>query len=460
MPEEKGTKSIQVSLKNNGMEAYVKVSIIDPDDSYGIEQIMEALKEKGVTQGLDVQAIANIVENREYDLDILVAKGTAPTLGTAGYFEYFFDQSVDSKPRILEDGSVDYYAMTRIVTVNQGEKIIEYHPSTPGQNGVDVTGKEIKAAPVKDLPIIKGKGFNLSEDRRIYTAALTGRIEMQNDRLLITNVLEIKEDIDYLQGDVHFKGDLMIYGSVASGMFIEADGNITIRGHVEGATIMAGKDIIFESGMQGAGKGTVIAGGSISGKFFEQVDMKAEKEITANAIMNCFVDAGQSITVTGKRGIILGGSVSALELIKASIIGNTAQIKTSVNAGIPKDMSTMIKEFSEKITQRQNRSEQIADAMEMIEERETIGQKNSFEAQKLALMRAKININSEIAELQQQKALLLSKYQRSQDAKIIVEKTIYPQTTVSVNGVSKKLELSFDHVVFKRQGEEVTMHNL
>lgn len=459
MAELKEINRIQIILKNNAMDAYVKLSQPEADTSVRSEQIMEALKEKGVTFGIDMQAIDNLIQQNEYNFEILVAKGTMPMIGTAGYFEYFYDQTVDSKPRVLADGSVDYYAMTRIVTVMEGDKIIEYHPAVQGMNGMDVTGKELKAVPMKDLPIIKGKGFTLSEDRRIYTAALTGKIEMQNDHLLITNVLEIKEDIDFLQGDVHFKGDLMIYGSIASGMFIEADGNITIRGHVEGATIIAGKDIVFESGMQGAGKGVVIAGGSVSGKFFEQVDLKAEKEITANAIMNCNVEADM-VTVTGKRGIILGGAVMALELIKASTIGNAAQIKTLIHAGIPSDNNAEIKELNEKIEQRQHRLEQISDAMEMIEEREVIGQKSKFEGQKLTLMRAKISVNTEIAEFQQQKATLISKHQRAREAKIIVTKAIYPETVVSVNGISKKIEQPQGEVTFMRQGDDLKMQNL
>jgi uncharacterized protein (DUF342 family) len=460
MSESKESKNFIVSIKNSSMEAYVKISQPEDDNLYHCEQIIAALKDNNVTYGIDRVAIESAIQQGQYNLDILVARGTQPIEGTVGFYDYFFDQTIDSKPRVLEDGTVDYYAMTRIVTVLEGEKIIEYHPAVQGTNGVDVTGKEIKALPVRDLSIIKGKGFLLSDDRRFYTAALTGKIELQNDHLLITNVLEIKEDIDYLQGDVHFKGDLMIYGSVSSGMFIEADGNITIRGHVEGATIVAGKDVVFESGMQGAGKGTVIAGGSIRGKFFEQVDMKAVKEVTANAIMNCNVEAGESIVVTGKRGIILGGSVTALETITASTIGNLAEIKTNVNAGVLTDINLEIKQLNEKIEQHKRRLEQITDAMDMIEEREVNGHKNPFESQKLALMRAKISANTEIAEFQQQKATLIGKLQRSRDAKIIVTKAIYPKTMVSVNGVSLKIEASLAEVIFIRRGDEVLMQNL
>jgi uncharacterized protein (DUF342 family) len=212
--------------------------------------------------------------------------------------------------------------------------------------------------------------------------------------------------------------------------------------------------------MQGAGKGVVVSGGSIRGKFFEQVDMKAEKEITANAIMNCNIEAGETINITGKRGVIVGGTTSALESITASIIGNAAGIKTKLSVGIPDSISVEYKLLNQKLENKHRRSEQIADGLAMIEEREVHGAKNPFESQKLGLLRAKISTNSEIAELEQQKAHLLEKMKRSREAKIIAQKAIYPASIVSVNGITQRVENPLAEVVFIRKGDEVQMQIL
>lgn len=452
-------RNIVVSIKNNAMEAYLNLS--EPkEDTYSYDQIVEVLRNHNVIHGINQEAIVRMIKERRYYIDVLVATGTPPKNGEHGFFEFFFEQASSSKPKILEDGSVDYYAMNRVIAVTVGDKLIEYHPAQPGVAGRDVTAKEIKATSGKDLPIIKGKGFTLSEDRRIYKAAITGKIDFKNDQLIISNILEIKGDVDLITGDIQFHGDVMIYGNVESGMRIEAGGSVIIRGHVEKSTIIAGKDIVFESGMQGAGKGLVISSGSIRGKFFEQVEMKAAKDISANAIMNCSIEAGGSVTITGKRGAIIGGSTTAIESITASMIGNAAGVKTKLYAGVPQSNATEIKLIDQKIEQRQQRLEQIMDGIEMIEERDTPGVKNPYEGQKLSLLRAKISINSEIAELQQEKNSLLDKLNRSRDSKIVAQKAIYPPSVITMNGASLIIEEPLAEVVFVLKGSEVQMQNL
>lgn len=442
-------KKIEINIQKNGMEAWLIVNH-GQDDQVTRQEIEDALSSAKICVGIQAERIDKVLNSEETYQEVLIAKGQAPVPGKDGYFEYLFDQSVDSKPRILEDGSVDYRAMTRVVTVSEGDVIIIYHPAFYGVDGIDVCGKVVRTAFGKDLPAVKGKGFTISEDKTQYVATLTGKIEYQGDRLVITNVLEIKENIDYLQGDIHFKGDLMIYGNVDAGKVIEAEGSIIIRGHVEGATIIAGKDIVFESGMQGSGRGTVICKGNVSGKFFEQVEMKAEGNITANSIMNSIIESGGMVTVTGKQGIILGGNISAVQGITTGIIGNFNEIKTHVSAGVPDSMILQIKNIDEKLAQVRQRMSQIEAAMEMIAEREEIGKKNKFATQKIQLMRAKISTDTLLKELNEEKQFVVEKIQQSRKAMIRAEKAVFPQTTVCVNGVYMTIEAKIGPVVFKR----------
>lgn len=460
MEEESGKlNAVSITVKNHGMEAFAFVSrsVGATLTRYDLEKELEALH---IKIGISEEAIKALLAGKESCQEVKIACGQKTTPGQDGYFEYFFDRSVDTKPRILEDGTVDYRAMTRIVTVSEGDKIIEYHPAVKGTDGFDIFGKIIKASGGKQLSPILGKGFTISEDKRIYTASLTGKIEFQNDRLIISNLLEIKEDIDFLHGDISFKGDLMIYGNVMQGIMIKADGMITIRGHVEASTIIAGKDIVFESGMQGAGKGIVVSKGNISGKFFEQVQMKAEGDITANAIMNCSMEAGGSIIVTGRRGIILGGMLSAVKGISAGTVGNISEIRTTLSVGILENVLIQVRSIDEKLEQIKRRMVQIDAAIIMISEREEAGGNHKFSAQKIQLMRSKISINSEMMKLTQEKENLLSRFQQSRDAKIRIDKIVYPKTTISVNGANKTITEEIVRVAFTEKDNEIETHIL
>ncbi len=460
MPDLTGnSERISIVVRNNNMEAWMKVNH-NNDQPLSLEDLKEAILREKIAYGIKKDSLNEIIQGRDIYQEVMIAAGKEPVNGVDGYFEFFFDRSVATKPIILEDGSVDYYAMTRIVTVTQGDKVIEYHPATNGIDGYNIYGQVLKATKGKDLSPIKGKGFELSEDKRFYTALLTGKIEFQNDRLIISNLLEIKDDLDYLQGDIHFKGDLLIYGNVFQGKVIEADGNITIRGHVEGATIIAGKDIVFESGMQGAQKGFVICGGNVSGKFFEQVSIKAKGDITANAIMNCMIESQGSVIVTGKRGIILGGTTYALKCISASVIGNSKEVNTTLYVGVPDTIQLQIKNIDSKIAQLRERVAQIEAATEMIEEREITGKKNPFMTQKLQLVRTKISTNAEITDLLQEKNTILHNLEISRDAHIEVNKVIYPNTTISISGIYDTITVETTRVMFYRKEYEIVTRNL
>ena len=86
--------------------------------------------------------------------------------------------------------------------------------------------------------------------------------------------------------------------------------------------------------MQGNGKGKIVAGGNVSGKFFEQVTIESGGDVSANAIMNSRIYAKNDVTVSGKFGIIIGGDVNAEHIISATIVGNMAEVKTYLTAGV------------------------------------------------------------------------------------------------------------------------------
>ena len=58
--------------------------------------------------------------------------------------------------------------------------------------------------------------------------------------------------------------------------------------------------------MQGAGTGSIYSGGNVEGRFFEQAKISALGSVVANSMLNCTVDAGDSIRVNGRFGAIIG----------------------------------------------------------------------------------------------------------------------------------------------------------
>lgn len=75
-------------------------------------------------------------------------------------------------------------------------------------------------------------------------------------RSWIQPIYEVSGDANLTTGSIDFTGDIVIHGSVESGVTIKATGSITIDGNVEACNLEAGKDIILRSGMVGGNQGT------------------------------------------------------------------------------------------------------------------------------------------------------------------------------------------------------------
>lgn len=449
--------SSEVVLRKDDMEAYLSLCPPEPGDKYRLSEVLDFLEERGVTYGINESAIIDMIEKEKYNRQILIAKGTEKVDGQDGRFEFLFPTGEKKGPRILPDGSVDYRTLDEITTVSVGQELVYYHKAVAGENGKDVRGKVQNAYRGKELRLLKTKGVSVSEDHMVYLAAIRGKVDYANDKLTVTNVYEINSDVDYLTGDITFEGDLIIHGNVVSGMSLNAAGSITVKGHVEGAKIEAGRDVILENGMQGAGKGKIKAGGNVSGKFFEQVEIICNGTINANSILSCIIKTEGEVIVSGKLGIIVGGFVQAVQGISATIIGNMAEVKTELEAGVPDSVLAEITGCDKKVLELSQKLEQLNIAVNKIVAAESSGRGISpdLAEQKIKLMRAKITLNSEISATNAQKERLSSKMEESINAKIVVTKRIYPGTRVIVNGVSTQIADMHTNITIKRRGPEL-----
>ena len=327
----------KVRLSRDNMKAYLLLP--RPElENHDLNYILAVLKTVGVSYGVKQDRISQMVEQQIYDQEVLVAEGQMPEDGVDGYYEYKFDMNFSKKPKLKPDGSVDYWSIKMVEIVTEGQIIAEYHKSVQGKDGVDLRGKPILAKRGRDLVPLRGKGFERSEDGLVYTSLMDGKIEMSGERIVILPVYEINGDADLSVGNIDFRGDVIIHGTVCSGLTVKATGTVTIDGIVEGANIEAGKDIVLRSGVMGASRATIMANGNISAKFFEYTRVHANGTIQADVFLNCQVSCGESIILNGKKASIIGGEVGAIESIEVDTLGSEGEVRTHVKIG--NDMAT------------------------------------------------------------------------------------------------------------------------
>lgn len=320
-----------ITLSGDEMEAHIVVP--EGVGKISRQAVYDALKQKGITRGICESGITELVSGEEANKKILIAKGAQAQDGKDGYYEFFFKTQVDKTPKLLPDGSVDYQSIEWFVMVETGQKLAYYHSAEEGVCGYTVTGKILSCRRGKEKSALAGKGFILEKDGKTYVSAVKGKVELEGQRLEVSRLLVIDE-ITLATGNISFDGSIYIRGNVGTGTVITATEDIMIDGFVEGSTIKSGKSILLRQGVNASGNGSITAAKDINGRFFEAVKVYADGNIQANYCLNCELYAQGQITISGSKGTLAGGAITAVKGLFAYNVGNRAGIPTYIKIGI------------------------------------------------------------------------------------------------------------------------------
>lgn len=421
-----------VQITADGMEAYLMLVTPDDGGEYTVESLQKALDERGVKYGIDESALKELADEKKYGLETLIARGTEPVDGKDGYYDYNFNCNFDKKPLIRPDGTVDYWSVKSIESVVQDQVIAEYHPCVQGIDGKTVTGKPILAKRGREQLPLKGKGFERRDDNT-YVALMSGKIETQNDRVVILPVHELSGNADLSSGNIDFHGDVVIHGSVESGVTVKASGTITVDGIVEACTLEAGKDIILRSGMLGGNKASVKTKGSITAKFFEFTRIECAGDIRADVLMDCQVQCFGKIIMNGKRGSIIGGLTHGVRGIEVTTLGNDAEKKTVVMAGASPEGYAKLRQLEKTIQELSQGLVQIEEGLRKFEELEKArGVSYKDDPRRVTLLRVKIRDTATLANSKEEAKQLRNLIESASGACVTVLRETYPGVVIQI----------------------------
>lgn len=98
-------------------------------------------------------------------------------------------------------------------------------------------------------------------------------------------------------------------GNVLAGFSVQASGDVTVGGIVEGSQVSAGGSIIVNRGMNGNLVGSLAAGKDIHCKYMENANVQVDGDLYVDSIVNCEISCGSRIYAKTGRGVIIGGNV-------------------------------------------------------------------------------------------------------------------------------------------------------
>ena len=448
----------EIRVTPDRMMAVIRFYAPSVNGKYMTEKdILNELKRVNISYGVAEKVIRAYLAGRQFCRDIPIAKGKAVVQGKNAEIKYYFSTNPTAKPKLLEDGSVDFHELSLFTAVKEGDLLAELIPEVPGQKGIDVYGNEVQPAKVNKQILKYGKNIKISEDKTKIYSEISGDVSLQGDTVFVSNSYIVPADVDTSTGDIHYEGNVVVTGNVRSGFTIEATGDIEVNGVVEGATLISGGNIVLKRGVQGMSKGYLKARNDIVTKFLESCNVVAGNTINAGSSLHSDLKAGEAIIISGKKGFLIGGTASAGKRIEASVFGNKMNTATTLKVGVEPEVMERFKELTASIKEKQEEMQEQRQILENLKKKMAEGQKllpNQLVAAKQA--GASFTELSKALEAESSEYMILKQeIENNTDGKIVVNQTVYPGVCLNISNRVFNLKDTRSRCQFKMSGADV-----
>jgi len=294
----------------------------------------------------------------------VIAQGQLPVEGEDGRVELVPELAQATAPAD-EEGQVDYFAASAIVTVAAGAKIGRLVPERAGTPGVDVLGRPRAPRKPQGNPVKLGAGVKCDPaDEGALLAVTAGRLELDGGRVRISEVLAVPGDVDFSTGSIESCVNVHIAGTVRAKFKVKTTASLAVDRVIEAAEVDVGGDVLVRGGIFGAERtGHVRAGGSVTAKLLNEVVLEAGGDVRfGKEILNaCVRTRGHLI---GERGTVIGGDVYAREGLRVLVLGSEGCVLTLVGTGVDVNALRRGRQLERQIKELHKSAEQIRQAIQ------------------------------------------------------------------------------------------------
>ncbi|MCH5264896.1 MAG: DUF342 domain-containing protein [Lachnospiraceae bacterium] len=426
------------------------------------DDIIGDLRLAGVRHGIHKKAIDHFLAHREYCRDYIIADATPPVQGYDAEITYFFDVNATAKPKLNEDGSVDFHQLGNIKIVTEGEKLATLKPANHGRAGISVLGAPLNPKKVKVRHLRFGRNIEISPDKCNLYSKVAGHVTLVDDMVMVSDIYRVPADVDSSTGDIDYKGTVEVAGNVNTGFKIKAEGDIIVNGVVEGAVLISGGNIVLKRGMQGMERGELKAAGNITAKFLENCKVVCEGGLRADAVLHSEVECREQIQVRGKKGLINGGSIKTYSGIHATSLGSTMGSSTKVEILSDIELVKQANQLKEDIEEREEKLHGIEKTVRTIKELRDSWQEitpEQIQFMKTAAMSKPI-LKKELRKMRREREDILARIEKNRNVCIKVEGTVYPGVNIMVKDATRIVKEEMSHCRLVREGADVQMKGL
>ncbi len=322
---------IEITHDQHGMLANM---IMYPPQNGGrpitMQKVADELGLKNITVGIDEFEIREMLEANNYETSVCIARAIPPVMGINGTVNYKFEKTRVLQPKQDENGIADFRELNMIVPIRKGDVIAEITPPTQGEPGMNIFGEPIPPEPGKPARPAVGKNTALTVDGKYIVASKDGHIVYGVGCFNVEDTVTIRKDLDISVGNINFFGDIRIKGNVMEGFNLKAGKNIVIDGTVFSSEIEAGGNVTIGGGLVNS---TLKSEGNVDMGFCQSSTVTAKGDITAKEFTFSEVFCYGELKTKGKNGAIVGGKITSMRDVTATVIGSEKYTRTEINIG-------------------------------------------------------------------------------------------------------------------------------
>lgn len=394
-------------------------------------------------------AVAEYDPEAEHNFTVVIANGTPAKHGEHGRFELepslaeIHERAKKLKMRRIKgydsgDVSLDsldeinHYDRSTLCLVKAGDAIGRIVPSTPGVDGIDVSGQSL-AAREGHAASIKVDDETVSNDGSGNLIAKIGGIVLtDDDHVRVSDTLEIHGGVDFSTGHVEFEGDISIRQGVRDCFEVTSGGTACIDGLVEAAVISASDDIELKRGMSAREKGSLHAGRDLKAKFIDSATIVVERDLLIEREMtHCQVTIWRS--ADSPRATIIGGECVIAGEASFAQLGSESGSPTVIRLGSIARIDSLVSEALELLPHIERRATNARAELEPLQANAV--KLNASQAESMTELQFIImDAEAKATDLKSSIAQSLETSERLTQRSLVVHKRIMPGVVICLGG--------------------------
>ena len=466
--------SADIQVSSDKKQVTLALHKADGGKTIDAEGLKKLIGDAGVTPELVDWPLVDSALQRGQVSGLVIATARPPVKGQDAVYEPLVQSEQDHGPVVNERGVADMLSTHVFVMVEPGQPLMRRHPATAGEPGMNVLGEPVPPVAGQDPGFKKDlQGAEIADnDPDLLIAGIKGHPVVFANGVSVDPVLHV-DNVDLHTGNIEFDGSLEVKGDVAAGLEIDVTGDVIVKGAVERARIKAGNQVIVhggifgsqdideDSGMESEDSELVFdieAGGNVEAGFVNQAAIHSQgdirvKQYAAHSFLKAegWIALGQD----GGKGIVFGGLAMAMQGAVIAQCGNDSYVPTRLRIGKLDLLLKRQQQIEQELQARQSESAQLQAILSKIKNKDpmVLGKVSVDKTRRIANTIAAIR--DTMSDLQSELARIAEQIPPQKDVALSVTKRICPNTTVIINGVSRRFAEEVRNDTWRQLGDRL-----